>query len=868
LALLGLVLTTLALPALGSVSHRPGADLDNPDLAYLPGQVLVKFVPNAPASAIAGARQAVGARLREILPGIGVQHWQLGKGVSVEKALDILARSPYHSAIEYAEPNYILQIAALPADPPSDPRRGDLWGLHNLGQTGGTKDADIDAFEAWQATTGSTSVIVAVVDTGVDYTHPDLAGNILRDGSGKVVGYDYANNDADPMDDNSHGTHVSGTIGALGNNGVGVIGVCPVVRIMPLKFLDAFGSGDIANAVKAINFAAANGAHIINASWGSSSSSKSLQNAIKSFNGLFVAAAGNSNSNALFYPAGYSLPNILAVAATDATDARAGFSNYGAWVHLAAPGLYILSTTPNNTYSVYSGTSMAAPHVTGVAALVKAKNFGWGYQQIKAQILNTLDYPAALASPEGPNGRLNGRKAVGILNELQADPDTPGQITVQSGTQSDWSAITLTWPVPAAQASGEPAYLYDLRYRTDGPLDDTNWSTATVVSGLPVPQASGIETFTLSLHLCPGTYHFALKAADVAGNWSAISPDFPVIVPDTAWIDERVDASGSYDLGLAFNPSTLKPAMAYIDFYATPDRQVKFASFDGSLWAPESIAIGHRGISLAFNPTTNTPSISWQAYVSWASYYNLSFAERLQNGAWQVTAVESKSVGNSESTSLAYDPAGNPGIAYRHATKGLKFARRVNGSWQTQVVDSAGARYFALAYNPQGNPTIAYSLDVNPADGYIDTLMFAEWNGSAWVKQTVETGVVGFGVFASLAYDPAGNPAIVHQAAGQVRFLRRIGGLWQSAETWPGDSCSLTFGPDGAAYVSYTWNGQIRVARRAPDTGLWEHEVVDPCAGTYWRMPIQVDPVTNWPVLSYGRWNDLTGNWEAWFSHK
>lgn len=362
--------------------------------------------------------------------------------LSVAQALAAYRANPN---VLYAEPDYRIHLEGIP----NDPDFSSLWGLNNTGQAGGTPDADIDAPEAWDITTGNRSTIVAVIDTGVDYNHPDLAANIWtnpdeipgdgidNDGNGyvdDVHGYDFVNHDADPMDDQGHGTHVAGTIGAVGNNGVGVAGINWQVQIMALKFLDATGSGSTSDAIDALNYAVANGATIVNASWGGDPYSQALYDAIRNARDagvIFVAAAGNNGANndqAPFYPAGYDLANIIAVAATDRNDRLASFSNYGATtVDLAAPGVDILSTKPNNTYQTASGTSMAAPHVAGVAALVRGLHPDWTYQQVIDQVLNSVDSVPGLAGRTATGGRLNAARAVGARDSqgpyvLQSDP--------------------------------------------------------------------------------------------------------------------------------------------------------------------------------------------------------------------------------------------------------------------------------------------------------------------------------------------------------------------------------------------------------------------------------------------------------------
>jgi subtilisin family serine protease len=317
---------------------------------FVAGEVLVGFHRTAAASGIEAARASLAASTMQLFPSIGARLWKLPQSLAVPEAIRILSANP---SVRYAEPNYVVSALALPFDP----LRNELWGLHNLGQTGGTADADIDALEAWDVETGTGSVVVGVIDTGVDYNHEELVGNIWTnpgedlngngiaddfngvddDGNGFVDdlrGWDCINNDNDPMDDNNHGTHVSGTIGGKGDNGVGVVGVNWNVKVMPLKFLSAGGSGSNADAIECVNYAASfvDGSgnkvvRITSNSWGGGQRSNALRDAIAASGALFVAAAGNSGSSGKMYPAAYPLDNIISVAATDHNDVIASFSN-------------------------------------------------------------------------------------------------------------------------------------------------------------------------------------------------------------------------------------------------------------------------------------------------------------------------------------------------------------------------------------------------------------------------------------------------------------------------------------------------------------------------------------------------------------
>ena len=345
-----------------------------------------------------------GVTTRDTSGHLGLELWEIEGGVA--EALATWSEDP---RIEYIQPNYTLSIAATI---PNDPNFSQLWGLSNTGQTGGTADADIDAPEAWDIQTGS-DILVGIIDTGIDYTHPDLVENIWTnpgeiagngiddDGNGYVDdihGYDFAYGDSDPMDGNSHGTHVAGTIAARGNDGTGVAGINWSAQLMALKFLDDSGSGYTYNALLAIEYATMMGARLTNNSWGGGGFDPAMYDAIAAAGtagSLFVAAAGNASSNndtTASYPASYDLENIISVASTDHNDTLSYFSNYGATsVDLGAPGSAIYSTVPGGGYDSFNGTSMASPHVAGVAALILAQDPSLTPAEVKQIILESVD---------------------------------------------------------------------------------------------------------------------------------------------------------------------------------------------------------------------------------------------------------------------------------------------------------------------------------------------------------------------------------------------------------------------------------------------------------------------------------------------
>ena len=359
---------------------------------------------------------------------------KLAKGTDIETAIK---QYKNRKDVEYAEPNYIVQIM----NTPNDPGFSSLWAMNNVGQTGGTPGIDIGALEAWNLTTGS-DIVVAVIDTGVDYTHPDLVANIWTnpgeidgngiddDGNGFVDdmhGIDTYNNDADPIDDHDHGTHVSGTICGAGNNSIGIVGVNWNCKIMAVKFLNSSGSGTTDGAIRAIDYAIRNHAKVMSNSWGGGGYSQLLNNKIQeAINSgiVFVAAAGNSGSNndvSPNYPSNY--PGVIAVAAIDHNGNLASWSSYGAnTVHLAAPGVNINSTVRNGGYAIFSGTSMATPHVAGAAALIWSLYPTATKEEVETRLLGGIVPLASLAGKTVTGGMLN---AFNSLDDNINPPPTP-----------------------------------------------------------------------------------------------------------------------------------------------------------------------------------------------------------------------------------------------------------------------------------------------------------------------------------------------------------------------------------------------------------------------------------------------------------
>lgn len=506
---------------------------------YRDGQLLVRFRPGAPSWAAQAAHADVGAQIARSWPSVeGLQLVRLPSGVNLKQAIRTYRHNP---AVLYVEPNYVVHLLGSP----NDPMFSQMWGLQNTGQNGGVAGADIHATQAWNLTTGSSSVVVALLDTGIDYNHQDLAANVWSNPAafsqtidGVTIdcavgthGFNTITGACDPLDDNGHGSHTSGTIGAVGNNAVGVTGVNWSVQLMACKFLDSTGSGDVADAVTCLDFVKAmkdRGAHIVatNNSWGGGQFSQALADAIQAQlqDGiLFVAAAGNNftdNDIAPVYPAAYLLPNVISVAATTRADQLADFSDVGLHsVYLGAPGQEILSTTPNNTYSVLSGTSMATPHVTGTAALLAAQNSNHDWRAIKNLILAGGDTIPALAQT------ITGKRL-----------DAYGSLTCANSTMLKRLQPTLD-SIPGT--IGQPITIAALNINCAQPAGTVqvtvtpgNQILTLLDNGTGADQAAGDGIYTGQFTpLAPGNYTLALPNGETAqvtvlSNYSAAETSY------------------------------------------------------------------------------------------------------------------------------------------------------------------------------------------------------------------------------------------------------------------------------------------------------------------------------------------------------
>ena len=526
---------------------------------YEPGTVLIKFKAGTSAVTKASVAASIGGK--------SIHSYKIVPGLEIIKALgeevpSIIEKISKNPNVEYAEPNY--KVKALGTHP-NDTYWAELWGM-----------LAIDAPTAWDTTIGNSDNVIAVIDTGVDYTHPDLTANIWTnpgeiagngiddDGNGyvdDVHGYDFLNYDSNPIDDDHyHGTHVAGTIGAIGDNSIGVVGVNWNCKIMALKFLGPDG-GYTDDAILALEYAVNNGAKLSNNSWGGGGFSQSLYDAIAnagSSGHIFIAAAGNGGDDGLgddndlipHYPSSYELDNIISVASTDSSNNLSGFSNYGLIsVDLAAPGSNILSSVPLRYVAQYdgyhplSGTSMATPHVTGAIALLLAKNSLLTTGELKSAIFDSVTQLEALNGKVSTGGLLNVSEAINSVDNPINNPPTASytytisDLTVvfaDASTDTDGSIASWLWDftsdgiIDSAEQNPQHTFASAGTYTVSLTVTDNDGESSTVEQTVTVTEPTPVTTISVSdldgvVDSDDGKFWYAEVTVSVNGGSEAVT---------------------------------------------------------------------------------------------------------------------------------------------------------------------------------------------------------------------------------------------------------------------------------------------------------------------------------------------------------
>ncbi len=635
LVLLALVVLTpgAAAQAVGSGADDASSESSSVELSTggkaVPDRVIVKFKEDTPPADEDDALLEEGLEKEEDLDLIDAEVVKTGEK-AVEQAVSDLENRP---DVEYAEPDYIRR----PHGYADEPRFGEQWGLNNTGQTvanvTGVADFDINGLEASSTNQGDPNVVVAVIDDGVDFSHPDLAGrewtNPGESGGGKeanridddgngyvddVNGWDFANDDNtiyEPTSTDYHATHVSGVIAASAN-GQGVVGVAPNIKIMSLKFLNNL-NGTISDEIAAIQYATRMGARVINASYGDSALSQAEKDAIEVSGRLFVASAGNSAANndgpaKANYPSSYDSANVLSVAAVDSRGNLAGTSNYGATsVDISAPGVNILGPNPGNAYYYRTGTSFAAPHATGTAALVASTN------------------PALLGDPAALKKR--------VMDTSKPVPSTAGK-TVTGGMVDAQAASDFAAPNP-------PVITSPATGSTDADGSFTISGTAAANSTIAVFEgatskgtttANGSGNWSLNLTgVAEGSHTYTATATDAVGNTSAASGAVTITVepPDTTAptgsvsINDDANKTRKRKVRLTLEASDPEPGSA------GGVREMRFSKNNGQTWtnwqpyatsAPFKIGkrAGKQKVYVQFRDSAGNKSSTFQDSIKYA----------------------------------------------------------------------------------------------------------------------------------------------------------------------------------------------------------------------------------------------------------
>jgi len=751
--------------------------------------VLVKPKKGVALAQLEREHKRLGVRVQHTLKGVGnLQVVKLPPGLSVEKAIEHYQKS---GKVEYAEPDY--EVHALPVDTnelcqavspgTTDPyfQDGTLWGLHNYGQNSGTCGADIDAPEGWETRTDAGNIVVGVIDTGIRYTHEDLAGNMwsnvneiagnsIDDDNNGVVddvyGARFINGvvSGDPWDDHFHGSHVAGTIMGSGDNGKGVVGVAWSGKLMAVKFLNAGGSGYISDAVLAVDYARQMGAKVLNNSWGGGGFSQALFDAIiatRDANMIFVAAAGNNtsdNDTYPFYPANYNSENLVTVAATDRNDQLAGFSNWGAnTVELGAPGVDVWScnNTSDSSYRYASGTSMATPHTAGVIALLWAQYPTASYSNIITRLLRGVDYIESLGGTTITGGRLNLHRSI---EDPVADFDVvatnnPSPLTITFTDRSlAWGAPIVSRQFDLGDGTITNATVVTHTYATEGPyvatlrVDNSAGNYSTKRRQVPPPIANGImfidpdEAFWSEgpyggpftpdqkeyriYNFGAGTLNYNVTSTV---NW--VYFDYPTGSLPPGW----GTSVGVYISGYGLLPGIYGGAVDFVNTGNGAGNAQRWVQL--TVKAPGALVVTPTNAfeSAGFTAGPFTPSNFTYTVQNVSTNFTLDFAA-VPNADWQTVDVESGTLGPGQSTNVTVTINANAtNLPFGVYTEAVGFNNNTTGEY-------LGDRFTVLTVNPLLVVTPAGSFTSSgPVGGPFtpsSTTYTIEWIGTTPVNFT------------------------------------------------------------------------------------------------------------------------------------
>jgi thermitase len=741
-----------------------GADCQSPETEgpaaeYVPGQVIVGFQAGVPGLRRGQIMAAERAKEVRRVPALDIVDMDLPPGLSVEKGV---ARFGRYKEVDYAEPNYILQAIVFD-DPGVDLNQ---WAPQRIG-----------AQTAWETMAGDPNVVIAIVDTGVDYNHSELAPNLWTnpveaagvtgeddDGNGHIDdlhGWDYVNNDSDPMDDMWHGTHVAGIAVADDNdNAAGLVGVCPDCSFMPVKVLNASGTGTLDMAASGITYAADKGAQVINLSLGGTTGSLALEDAVNYAWGagaLVVAGAGNNLTDTLFYPAAYA--NAFAVASTDAEDLRSCFSNYtfqDPFVDVAAPGEEIFSTAPQvnglDTYRTESGTSMATPHVSGLAGLLFAQDPG---NRSNQDVRSLIEATADDLGQTGPDpffgaGRISAAQAVAGIETGRGRPvDLPAGYLTASGygharkiARDADGTLHLAWH----SNDGEN---FQVLYATLANTPGATWTEPEVVFGSPA------ETFHPALALDQDYVYVAFPSLSGATKFRTFFSRKPRL--GGAWSAAVPLTDGAYDAirpDLYVDPSNGRLHMVASGFENAQTLYYGASSNQGNTWDVQN--------QLNPNDPDSSVCIGNTRYATVHAYGdNIYIAARTIKESCILPPFFCSYLYCTQ-TARSTDGGLTWPVAYKE-----KLA-----SWDAQVTAEYGLSLAGVG----DRLYLGYEVGSGSGGG----LYFRSWDGSAWSNyEKLEST----GLWPTITQAADGQAWMMWQDNGDLKMRHYTGTVWEPADT-------------------------------------------------------------------------------------
>lgn len=655
-----------------------------------------------------------GARRKKQLRGeSGVERLELGTGRDVKTvALELLL----NSQIEFVEPNFLISKEDLQ---PNDPQLNAQWSLRNTGQNGGQYGSDINAVTAWQTTTGSSATVIAVIDSGVDFSHPDLTNNQWTNpnsaNSGDLHGWDFITDSGEIKDEQGHGTAVAGIIAAEGNNALGITGVMWRASLMSLRVLDNTGTGDVADAVEAIDYAVAHGAHVINLSWGTSGESVALKDAIERAirrNVIVVCSAGNSGSDldtAPYYPASFNLRNLISVAATDSSDQLASWSNWGAHtVILAAPGTNILTTQRGGGYWNVTGTSAAAPIVSGIAGLLRTTRPHGPATIIANAITDSTRQSASLAGKVSSGGIADAAGALARLrgsNNQSIPFQTPG---LGSGGTGPGGSFSTTPPTPTTGAPGTNLPNLDEARRTQ---PQQPRAQAPIQSNLPCadcdPQGGG----TGGTYYPPNDPNFGTARGRPINDTG--EPGVDLGSRNFNWSAALLSLPGR--AGLDLNLS-----LSYNSLVWTKDGT--FIKFNADLGSP---APGFR---------LGLPTLQQRFYNSQIGIYSYMMVTP-SGGRVELRQIGSSNDYESQDGSYTRLDASNPNVLLVRSTNGTQFKFEpvsINNEYRCTEIKDRNGNYISATYDS----TTGHLLTITDTLGRVVTFVYNSDSNLQAVRQT------------------------------------------------------------------------------------------------------------------------------------